>query len=441
MREIAEHILLEQGKGNDTVLVTIVDSKGSTPRHIGSQMLVSREGLVCGTVGGGKVEAHAIARARELAGQASCRCETVGLKPKGEKSLGMVCGGEASLLYTSVGAADAGWNAVVTGLLSCLDERRPGYLALACHEGEEPFEAQVALVGADGEMLAGAGEGEIAEACRACRAQGAAGVRGDARGEGAAEARGIAEAQGAAETLGDTEGKSTSSAQAEQVAQTMQTTLTNQTNRTAKTTPLSQTAQVALTSQMARLTQVAARPAGRSSAKQQPACRMDGFFVMPIDLPIRAVVFGGGHVGRAVIAALSAVGFDCTLFECRPEFAQPSMHPDARQIIVGDYQDIHASLTLDEGDYVLIMTHGHAGDFAVLEQVLRQPPAYVGLMASRRKIGVARDLMEKAGVSPEAIAAVHMPIGIGIEAETPAEIAVSVAAECILHRARARMSR
>ncbi len=184
-----------------------------------------------------------------------------------------------------------------------------------------------------------------------------------------------------------------------------------------------------------------ARPAGRSSAKQQPACRAGGFFVMPIDLPVRAIVFGGGHVGRAVIAAMAAVGFDCTLFECRPEFAQPSMHPDARHIIVGDYQDIRDSLALNEDDYVLIMTHGHVGDFAVLEQVLRQPPAYVGLMASRRKIGVARDLMEKAGVSPEAIAAVHMPIGVDIEAETPAEIAVSIAAECILHRARARMSR
>lgn len=373
MREIAEHILLEQGKGHDAVLVTIVDSKGSTPRHIGSQMLVGRDGLVCGTIGGGMVEAHAIARARELVGQAVCRHETVGLKPKGEKSLGMVCGGEASLLYTSIEASDTSWGAVATGLLSCLDERRSGYLVLTCREGEEPFGTGVTLMGAGAEVLAGRGldAGKVAAACATFTARGDSGTQGDARSE----------------------------------------------------------------SDPAQATQVSVRAAGRSPSKQQPVCRVDGLFVMPINLPVRAIVFGGGHVGRAVIAALSAVGFDCTLFECRPEFAQPSMHPDARRIIVGDYQDIRASLDLEADDYVLIMTHSHTSDFAVLEQVLRQPLAYVGLMASRRKIGVAHDLMLKARISQEVFDQAHTPIGLDIKAETPAEIAVSVAAELILHRA------
>ena len=48
---------------------------------------------------------------------------------------------------------------------------------------------------------------------------------------------------------------------------------------------------------------------------------------------------------------------------------------------------------------------------------------------------MARDLMHKAGIPDEVVDTVHMPIGLEIEAETPEEIAVSVAAECILHRA------
>ena len=162
---------------------------------------------------------------------------------------------------------------------------------------------------------------------------------------------------------------------------------------------------------------------------------------MPVALPARAVVFGGGHVGTATVEALSRVGFECTVFECRPEFARPEAHPLAHRVILGDYHDIHASLDLDEHDYALIMTHGHTSDFAVLEQVLRQPLAYVGLMASRRKIGVARDLMLKAGISQDAFDQVHTPIGLDIKAETPAEIAVSIAAELILHRASAEMPR
>ena len=156
---------------------------------------------------------------------------------------------------------------------------------------------------------------------------------------------------------------------------------------------------------------------------------------MPISIPVRAIVFGGGHVGHATIAALAQVGFACTLFECRPEFAQSEDYPDAEQIILGDYEDIASSLSFDKRDYVFIMTYSHAFDYAILEQALRQPLAYVGFMGSRRKIAVARQRLLDAGVSEELLDTVHMPIGLDIKAETPEEIAVSVAAECILHRA------
>lgn len=87
------------------------------------------------------------------------------------------------------------------------------------------------------------------------------------------------------------------------------------------------------------------------------------------------------------------------------------------------------------------MTHSHRHDFAVLEQVLRQPLAYVGFMGSRRKIATARERMLEAGIPESALDAVHMPIGLDIKAETPEEIAVSIAAECILHRQRAKPCR
>ena len=112
--------------------------------------------------------------------------------------------------------------------------------------------------------------------------------------------------------------------------------------------------------------------------------------------------------------------------------------PEAHDVILGDYDNIAASLTLDKHDFVIIMTHTHRSDYALLEQVLRQPLAYVGLMGSRRKIATGRELMLNAGISEEAIDAVHMPIGLDIAAETPEEIAVSVAAECIMRRAKMR---
>ena len=337
MRTIAEHIARASREARDLVLVTIMESKGSTPRHAGSQMLVDENGLVCGTIGGGAVEAHAIKKARDMLGENLSLVENMELKLASKKGLDMACGGDATLLYTPVNASDTHWRDAAREMLRCIDQRIPSYLVVKCSEGGQSSESTVALLDANGAPLAG--------------------ERG------------------------------------------MQASLIAGLERRAV---------------------------------------IDGRFVMPVSLPARAIVFGGGHVGRATVSALSRVGFCCTLFDCRPEFAQHSRVPEAHDVILGDYDNIAASLTLDEHDFVIIMTHTHRSDYALLEQVLRRPLAYVGLMGSRRKIATGRELMLNAGIPQEAIDAVHMPIGLDIAAETPEEIAVSVAAECTMRRAEMR---
>ncbi len=85
--------------------------------------------------------------------------------------------------------------------------------------------------------------------------------------------------------------------------------------------------------------------------------------------------------------------------------------------------------------YAVIVTRGHLNDQAVLEQLLRSPAAYIGMIGSRRKCElIFQDLRQK-GYSEEDIKRVHAPIGIPIQAETPEEIGVSIAAEMIRERA------
>ena len=91
-----------------------------------------------------------------------------------------------------------------------------------------------------------------------------------------------------------------------------------------------------------------------------------------------------------------------------------------------------------ENDYVVIMTSGHQGDFALLSQVLRLKTRYVGCIGSRHKIARTQQLLREAGISEEAIASIHSPIGLPILAETPDEIAISIAAELIKCRAESR---
>ncbi len=346
MRDIAESLLHVAAAGCDAVLVTIVGNSGSAPRHVGSQMLVSAAGLICGTVGGGAIEGHALETARAMVGEGACRVENLALK----KNLGMACGGAAVLLYTPVSAREAQWGQLAGELRRCIDDRISSYLLLTCADGAVSLGCGIALIDERGAVIAGSHD--VRDACAECLAPAPDANLGDARTSGLG--------QGA--IIGD-------------------------------------------------------------------------IFAMPVAVRPRAVVFGGGHVGVATIEALSRVGFSCTLFECRPEFALTQRVPAAREIIVGDYENIAASLALDARDYVLIMTHTHRFDGAVLEQALRCPLAYAGCIGSRRKIAGVREHLRASGIPEAVIDGVHMPIGLDIKAETPEEIAISIAAECIRHRA------
>lgn len=149
----------------------------------------------------------------------------------------------------------------------------------------------------------------------------------------------------------------------------------------------------------------------------------------------RVYVFGGGHVGQALVPVLSNIGFRVTLYDNRRELANKEHFPAADSVIYGQYEDIFPHVTLTKNDYVIIMTPAHQADFALLEQVLRYETRYVGCIGSRHKIARTRQLLIESGISQEAIMSIHSPIGLQIGAETPAEIAISIAAELIACRA------
>lgn len=151
-----------------------------------------------------------------------------------------------------------------------------------------------------------------------------------------------------------------------------------------------------------------------------------------------AYVFGAGHVGRALTPVLASVGFRVVVFDDRPEVADPSFFPQAERVILGDFKHIGEKVQVTRRDYVVVLTHGHAGDIDVLEQVAPARPAYVGCIGSRRKAEFARQTLVERGVSREWADSVHLPIGEDILAVTPSEIAVSIAAQMIRCRAELR---
>ena len=159
------------------------------------------------------------------------------------------------------------------------------------------------------------------------------------------------------------------------------------------------------------------------------------YYVEPLVVAGTVYVFGGGHVAQELVPAISHVGFRTVVFEERAEFCTPERFPTAVDTVLGDFSNIYDKIRIEPHDYVIIMTRGHMADRIILQQALAAKPAYLGVIGSRKKIAETNRLMWEAGFTPEDTDRIYAPIGLEIGAETPAEIAISIAAELIAVRA------
>lgn len=150
----------------------------------------------------------------------------------------------------------------------------------------------------------------------------------------------------------------------------------------------------------------------------------------------RVYIFGCGHVGQELEPVLSHLGFRCTVLDDRPEFANRKLFLTAEEVKCIDFHHISDSVKIQKEDYVCVMTRGHAFDTIVQAQVIPCRPCYLGVIGSRTKTAKVRQtLMEEYGFSEEDLNLVTAPIGLPIQSETPAEIAISIAAQMIQVRA------
>lgn len=148
-----------------------------------------------------------------------------------------------------------------------------------------------------------------------------------------------------------------------------------------------------------------------------------------------AYLFGGGHLSYQLARLLPMLDFDFVVIDDRETFANQQRFPEANACVVHEFSNVFDTLTIDSKfAYVIIVTRGHQSDFQVLQQALQIAPKYIGMIGSRRKIQILFNQLRQQGITPEALETVHAPIGLEIGADTPEEIAVSIAAELIKER-------
>lgn len=191
-----------------------------------------------------------------------------------------------------------------------------------------------------------------------------------------------------------------------------------------------------------------ARPVGRAEARPWRHPTLDGGALREaIGLRERVLVFGAGHVGRAVGELLARCDFDVVLCDDGDTGALVAPAPWARQVVESfEVGDIAAALGgLGAGDLALIVTRDHAVDQRILEQLFAgtvlDDADFVGMIGSRGKVGRFRKRLEARGLldgerGVARWARLHAPVGLDLGAETPEEIAIAVAAQLIAQRRR-----
>lgn len=165
------------------------------------------------------------------------------------------------------------------------------------------------------------------------------------------------------------------------------------------------------------------------------------FYIEQINSSGRVYIFGCGHVAQELAPVLAHVGFRCVCLDDRPEFANRELFPTADDVRLIDFSDIAKSVDLRPEDYVCVMTRGHAFDTLVQEQVLKSPACYIGVIGSAKKAAGVQSVLRRKGFTDADFERVITPIGLKIKAETPAEIAISIAGQLILHRAERSANR
>ena len=301
----AEDLLRNHGK---CAMITIIEIKGSSPQGPGARLILTEDGFYRGTIGGGALEWHAMARAQSgmASGLGGFDLTTAALGPE----LGQCCGGHVKLLTEIFTTADLGW----------IGE-------FARREAQAPFSTLLRL----DDIIMG---------------------------------RRIVEPQG--------------------------------------------------------------RPGSAELASGNLLRETFGEARRNLQL------FGAGHVGRALVLALSPLPFAVTWIDPRPE-AFPQAVP--ANVVLRQISNPVAALDLSPpGSFVVVMTHSHALDFDIVFAALKSEGfPYVGLIGSETKRARFLSRLRKAGIADSALRRLACPIGIqGISSKEPAVIAAAATAELLL---------
>lgn len=153
-----------------------------------------------------------------------------------------------------------------------------------------------------------------------------------------------------------------------------------------------------------------------------------------IGLSDTVYIFGAGHISVPLSQILSMLDFRVVVFDNRKELSTFNSNNYAHHKEVIDYKKTGHLVPEGDNSYVVIMTFGHKSDDVILRQMLTKKLRYLGMIGSKSKVGAIFEKFRTEGFPEENIAGINSPIGLPIGSQTPAEIAISIAAKIVQTR-------
>jgi len=390
-KELYRYILDCLARRQRLVLATVISRSGSGPREAGASMTVNGDGESLGTVGGGLLEAQVLAAAQEVLRSTRPLCLTFSLIATEVTAGGMLCGGRVEVLIDVLEGRDPGVLPLFEKIIAAQEEGRSVWLIRSICPGEPE---QAVITPASNPILDSRlrGNDNVNTYC------GRSNTSGKVILEAALPAVGSVVRTG----LG----------------------LMYEDNLDAGSLEMTDLDMDTLKQE-------------RRRAEALLITRGDvRYLLQPVLQPGRIIIAGAGHVARELAMLCHFLGLRTVVIDDRREFACPDRFPAAEEIVIAQesFQDCFLGMEIDGDCCIVIVTRGHEHDRNVLAQALRTGAGYIGMIGSRRKRDAIYRSLRGEEFSQEDLARVHCPIGIAIGARTPAEIAVSIAAELITCR-------
>jgi xanthine dehydrogenase accessory factor len=170
----------------------------------------------------------------------------------------------------------------------------------------------------------------------------------------------------------------------------------------------------------------------RTALRDDKSGRADAYgtplFVQVFNPPKRMIIVGAVHIAQPLMTLAQTSGYEVVIVDPRGAFATRDRFPGVT--LSEDWPDeALETLRIDNRTAVVTLTHDPKLDDPALHVALRSEAFYIGSLGSRKTHGRRVERLTEDGYTEEEIARIHAPVGLSINAKSPAEIAISIMAQ------------